>query len=162
MAEIISRKKDSKKAVPRVDLTPMVDLGFLLITFFIVTTSMREPQTMKYNTPADGTPSEISQSKTLTLVLGNNDKIFYYQGNDSLHYYSCGYDATNGLRKVINIMQFKVEKQFGKKSETVVLIKPTIQSNYKNIVTTMDEMLINNVTHYMVVNASNYDEALTK
>ncbi len=162
MAEIISRKKGSKKAAPRVDLTPMVDLGFLLITFFIVTTSMTEPQAMKYNTPADGLPSETPQSKTLTLVLADNNKVFYYQGNDSLHYNSCGYDVVNGLREVIASMQIKVKKQSGKRSETVVLIKPTAQSNYKNIVTTIDEMLINNVTHYMVINASEYDEALAK
>ena len=88
MAEIISRNKGHKKPMPRVDLTPMVDLGFLLITFFIVTTSMTKPMVLTLNNPADGT-SEAADSKTLTLILVNNDKIVYYNGNDSLHYNTC-------------------------------------------------------------------------
>ena len=84
MAEIISRKNGSKKTAPYVDLTPMVDLGFLLITFFIVTTAMCKPTAMKFDTPIDGKESHTAESKTLTLVLSNNNKVYYYQGSDSL------------------------------------------------------------------------------
>lgn len=160
MAEIILRKKGSKKAMPRVDLTPMVDLGFLLITFFIITTSMRKPQAMSYNTPANGSPTTIAESKTLNLVLIGQNRIMYYQGNDSLQIQTCNYHPANGLRKIIEAKQIQVEKLFGKKAETLILIKPTTKSTYKNIVETMDEMLINNVKHYMVVNATSYEEQL--
>ena len=162
MAEIISRKKGSKKQSPRVDLTPMVDLGFLLITFFIVTTSMKKPVAMKFNTPLEGTNATTAESKTLTLILSNNNKVYYYQGTDSLHTNSCSYDVANGLRKVIGEKQLRVEKQFGTKAETVILIKPTAQSNYKNMVDAIDEMLINDVKRYMIVNANTYEENLKK
>jgi biopolymer transport protein ExbD len=161
MAEIISRNKGHKKPMPRVDLTPMVDLGFLLITFFIVTTSMTKPVALALNNPADGT-SEAAESKTLTLVLVNNDKIVYYYGNDSLHCNTCNYASTKGLRDVITQKQLLVEKKFGKKSETIILIKPSTQSNYKNIVSTLDEMLICNITRYMILNTTAYEEGLVK
>lgn len=150
MAEFILR---NKKANPRVDLTPMVDLGFLLITFFIITTAMRKPTAMKFDTPLDGEDATTAESKTLTLVLSGKNQIFYYQGVDSLHQKSCSYDDANGVRKIIIQKLLDVEKRFGKKSETVILIKPTAQSCYKNIVDVMDEMLINNVKRYMIINA---------
>lgn len=162
MAEIISRKKGSKKIIPRVDLTPMVDLGFLLITFFIVTTSMKKPTAMKFDTPVEGANATSAASKTLTLILVNSNKIYYYQGTDSLHLNNCTYDAVNGLRKVINQKQLQVEKHFGNKTETVILIKPTHQCSYKNMVDASNEMLINNVKRYMIINANNYEENLSK
>jgi len=162
MAEIISRKKGGKKIMPRVDLTPMVDLGFLLITFFIVTTSMTKPSAIDFKSPANGTANTTAESKTLNLVLADNNEVHYYLGNDSLHYQTCNYGTENNLRKVIIQHQLLVEKKFGNKLETVVLIKPTQLSNYKNIVATLDEMLICKVSRYMLVNTSNFEESLMK
>ena len=162
MAEIISRKKGGKKNAPRVDLTPMVDLGFLLITFFIITTSMTKPVVTIVNSPADGAGSEAAASKTITFILVNNNKVLYYQGNDSLHCNTCNYAASNSLREVISEKQIQVEKKFGKKSETVVLIKPTAKANYSNVVAVLDEMLICNITRYMILNTNDYVESLAK
>lgn len=75
-------KKRGKKLSTRVDFTPMVDLGFLLITFFMLTTSMNKPQTMEINMPVkdekvdDG--SKVKASQAITLLLGKDDKIVYY------------------------------------------------------------------------------------
>ena len=158
MAEIISRnKKGSRKPMPRVDLTPMVDLGFLLITFFIITTSMIQPNAMKYNVPIDGDATTSAESKTLTLVLSNHNKIFYYHGNDSLNVHSTTFINVRGI---IAEKQTQVEKAFGDESETMILIKPTTLSRYKNIVDALDEMIINNVKRYMVVKANNFEEKL--
>ena len=105
MAEIISRnKRDGSKPMPRVDLTPMVGLGFLLITFFIVTTSMNHPVQMTCILPKEGAPTKSADSKTLTLVLADQNKIFYYHGNDSLEISTSNYAASE-LRNVI------IEKQ---------------------------------------------------
>lgn len=75
-------KKRGKKLSTRVDFTPMVDLGFLLITFFMLTTSMNKPQTMEINmpvkekTPDDG--SKVKASQAITLLLAKDDKVVYY------------------------------------------------------------------------------------
>lgn len=75
-------KKRGKKMSTRVDFTPMVDLGFLLITFFMLTTSMNKPQTMEINMPVkdekveDG--SKVKASQAVTVLLAKEDKIVYY------------------------------------------------------------------------------------
>jgi biopolymer transport protein ExbD len=74
-------KKRGKKLSTRVDFTPMVDLGFLLITFFMLTTSMNKPQVMDINMPvkdptAPTTP--VPASQTVTLILSKNDQVVYY------------------------------------------------------------------------------------
>jgi biopolymer transport protein ExbD len=73
--------KKSKKLSTRVDLTPMVDLGFLLITFFIFTTTMSEAMAMGINLPSDKPvhpPTLTAASKTISLILGDNNSITYY------------------------------------------------------------------------------------
>lgn len=158
MAEIISRNRKGGKTIPRVDLTPMVDLGFLLITFFIVSNSMAKPKAMPIVFPANGEGAKAANSKTLNIVVKENNKLYYYFGNDSTHYHISGFGNQNGIRSTIIQKQMDVAKQFGNKAETLVLIKPTSTSNYKNLVNVLDEMLINNVTRYMVINASKYEE----
>ncbi len=85
MAEIITNsKRSSKRFIKkniRVDLTPMVDLGFLLITFFIITTTLQEQKQMKLLLPKDSTDSTLTgQATTLTFILKGNDSIGYYEG----------------------------------------------------------------------------------
>lgn len=74
-------KKRGKKLSTRVDFTPMVDLGFLLITFFMLTTSMNKPQTMEINMPVkekNDEPTKVPASQTITLLLAKNDTVVYY------------------------------------------------------------------------------------
>src|SRR5436190_23908853 len=76
-------KKRSKKMSTKIDFTPMVDLGFLLITFFMLTTTLAKPKTMEINMPEkedvlDST--KVKASTALTVILSENDKIFYYFG----------------------------------------------------------------------------------
>src|SRR5258708_29347517 len=77
--------KKGKKLSTRVDLTPMVDLGFLLITFFIFTTTMTRPTALHLNLPKDVPDDQrqpAKESQVITLLLGKNDKVYYYEGGD--------------------------------------------------------------------------------
>lgn len=151
----------SKKHSTRVDLTPMVDLGFLLITFFIFTTSMSSPKAMKLNMPDDTKdgvpPMNIGNSTALTVIPINENKIFYYHGTleSALKENAFGvtsYSITDGLGQIIRTKQAALDKiKADKHEDLMVMIKPTPESNYQNVVNVLDEMLINDVKHYAVL-----------
>jgi biopolymer transport protein ExbD len=146
----------SKKLSTRVDLTPMVDLGFLLITFFIFTTTLHEARMMQLFLPADRNLRVVAQapaSKTLSLILEANDRIYYYHGLNKEQWGSTGYSATE-LRNLIQQKLNEVQTRFGKRSETIILIKPTAEASYRNIVAVLDEMLINDVKRYVLMDPS--------
>jgi biopolymer transport protein ExbD len=69
-----------KKAL-NIDMTPMVDLGFLLISFFIFTTEISKPALTNLYMPKEGGPTKIPATKSLTLLLGGNNEVFYYAGD---------------------------------------------------------------------------------
>ena len=161
MAEIQAATASSKSGKPmqkrlstRIDLTPMVDLGFLLITFFILTTALSTPSVMKLNLPQDEGEHnmQVPESKTLNLVLGKNNTIGYYLGADAGKMQFTNY-STGGLRFEIQKAQDEVSLRFGNKSELFAVIKPTPESSYKNVVDVLDEMLINQVTRYVLTEA---------
>lgn len=146
-----------KKLSTRVDLTPMVDLGFLLITFFIFTTTVSEPKVMSLAMPADTKDSSLARDiETLNLILEQNNRIAYYNGNDIQHSEITDY-SSSGLRNIIQQKLKEVALQSGDKSNTIILIKPTKQSSYKNIVDILDEMTVNDVKRYFLMDA-NEDE----
>lgn len=147
----------SKKLSTRVDMTPMVDLGFLLITFFMLTTSLSKPKTMDLIMPAkDGPPSQLQESKALTIILGANDKIIYYEGmSDNPKIMHSSYANSKGIRDVIATKHKEV-------NDLMVLIKADNNANYKNVVDIMDEILINHVSRYAMVDITSEEKTFLK
>ncbi len=145
-------KRQQKRLSTRVDLTPMVDLGFLLITFFIFTTTLSKPSVMKLNLPEEGSDFEVGENKTLNLVLAENNTIGYYMGADASRMQFTNY-SSGGIRAQIQEAQQKVLQRFGDKGQLFTIIKPTPESSYKNVVDVLDEMLINGVTRYVLTEA---------
>ena len=151
----ISKKNDYPKRgfvkkATRVDLTPMVDLGFLLITFFVFTTTMARPTVMKIDMPNDKTPTtdNICNSCVLTAVLCNNDLIRYYEGEiGKTDILTTDY---NSIRQIILAKKKKVALARGNENQFVLIIKPTETSSFKNFVDITDEVTINNVKRYYI------------
>ena len=155
--------RPSKKLSTKVDLTPMVDLGFLLITFFVFTTSLSTPMVMKLNLPDDLTKdsSLIPVSKTISFLLSGNSKIYYYNGDSTGNLHATDYSAL-GLRSVIVNKKALVQNKYGDSKETVVLIKPTTGATYGNIVDALDEMQISQVARYVLMDATENEIALAE
>ena len=172
MAEIQSQQLQQKNGVgqrckkspTRIDLTPMVDLGFLLITFFVFTTSLSQARAMGLVLPDEHTPSKnmpITASKVLTLILADENTVGYYYGDDVSHIQFTSYGAA-GLRKVILDKQAAVTKLYKDPQQMMVLIKPSDKSTYKNLVETMVEMLISDVKSYMLLDVTPVEQNLIK
>lgn len=172
-------KVRSKKMSTRVDLTPMVDLGFLLITFFMLTTTLAKPQIMPVVMPEKDIKQEdlqaTKESQVLTLMLGADDKVYYYEGITDAKLDSTDYSA-EGLRKVILDKKDRVKQQWGETerddpknpgqkkmiSKLNVIIKPTKDARYKNVVDAFDEMKITNVALYVLLDISAQEEEFIK
>jgi biopolymer transport protein ExbD len=148
--------KRIKKATLKIDMTPMVDLGFLLISFFVFTTEISKPAITNLYMPKDGDPTPIPESKSLTILLSTNNEVFYYGGDmseaiDNNQVFPSSYDETNGIGNVIRQKQSELIKRKIDKKELIVLIKPGSNSSYKNVINALDEMMINGVTRYAIL-----------
>jgi biopolymer transport protein ExbD len=147
------KKKGRKKMSTRIDLTPMVDLGFLLVTFFMLTTTFSKPQTMEINLPVkpkeEVKPEEenaLKASKAFNILIGGENKLYWYLGlpHEPIEpLLETNYSA-DGIRKVLLEKNSNIE-------DMVVLIKPTNEANYKNVVDILDEMNIDNIKRYALV-----------
>jgi biopolymer transport protein ExbD len=166
--------KKAKKLSTRVDMTPMVDLGFLLITFFIFTTTMSTPATMKLFMPKDEKDkekqTEIKESGALTIMLGKNNGIYYYEGflkDDGSNFKSSTYKEIRDV--IINKKKAVMEngRRLGQPKDTldkdlVVVIKPNSEATYKNTVDILDEMTINQVHRFALIDITSDENMLIK
>ncbi|MBV7528917.1 biopolymer transporter ExbD [Chitinophaga sp. sic0106] len=153
-------KRRSIKKSTRVDMTPMVDLGFLLITFFMLTTTMAQPKTLNLLMPrTDGEPMKLGESKALTVILGPNNRVVWYEGMDTdpqIHHTS--FANKNGIRDILISKKAAVMEKFHS-NDLMVLIKADKTANYKNLVDIMDEMLINKIDRYAVTDITPQETA---
>lgn len=162
-------KVRSKKQSTRVDLTAMVDLAFLLITFFMLTTTLAKPQAMDLAMPDkeknDEQQLELADNRTMTILLGDNNRLEWYMGQvtDPLTPPQVDNYGRNGIRKALIEHSKKVVGMTGDPSKgLIVIIKPSDQSNYRNFVDILDEMEVSNIKTYMIADISDPDVALLK
>jgi biopolymer transport protein ExbD len=154
-------KKTRKKASTRVDLTPMVDLGFLLVTFFMLTTTFNKPQTMEINLPVKPKSGEeaekgqaVKESKAMTILIGADNTLYYYMGITDPQVERSDF-SPNGIRKVLLEKNREIR-------DLIVLIKPSDESSYRNVVDILDEMNIANIKRYALVDITPQDIDLLK
>ncbi len=175
MAEVEVKEKGgkggkvrSKKQSTRVDMTPMVDLGFLLITFFMFTTTFSKPNVMDLGLPAKPKKdqpkpekTEIDLSNSISLLLGKDNKVYWHQQDEtSLNDQSLQETSFDreGLRKVIEQAKARAKD----KTKFTVIIKPTDDAVYNNFVDVLDEMAITKNERYGVTDPKAWEIAVYK
>lgn len=159
-----SKKVRSKKQNSKVDLTAMVDLAFLLITFFMLTTTLSKPQSMslglpdKEDKPEDKIEQKVDENRTLTILMGANNEVKIFRGflaTPKLAPKTVAY-GKDGLRADLleqkkAVLAYSTAK--GKPDQgMIVIIKPTKKSSYRNLVDVLDEMAITDIPTYAIVN----------
>lgn len=182
-------KKRAKKQSTRIDMTPMVDLAFLLLTFFVLTSSFNKPKSMELTFPVP--PKDLKEQPPIkngiTFLLTKDDKIFYYEGefravaddkgpqtelkelefgqtgDKSLHKYLG--EKNKSLHETVKKLEEKLEKNQiadttykrmvkeakADKTSPTFLIKTDDKATYKNVIDLIDELNINIVGKYVVV-----------
>lgn len=148
-----------KKMNTRVDLTAMVDLAFLLITFFMLTTTLSKSKAMDVVMPdKEGKPGfPVPASRSFTICLGKNNQLMYYLGelnNPVITPTVTGFDK-NGIRKALFETSKMIHDKTGK--NMIVLVKPSDHSVYKDLVGVLDELEITKMPSYAIVDIDNHD-----
>lgn len=189
------KKGKTKKMSTRVDFTPMVDLGFLLITFFMLATTLSKPQTMEIALPSKEKVAEVDQSnikasRAVTILLGKDNKVYYYEGTREKEIDPILVEtdfSPKGIRQflmkknydiMVKVRELKKEKEAKKLSDKefekrkdeiiadkkapIVIIKGTDVSVFRNLIDALDEMAICNIGRYAIVDIAPFDLELLK
>lgn len=154
-------KPRSKKLHPKIDLTAMISISFLLIIFFMVTIELSKPKSMSLGLP--NTCGEITcgiscgprPDRVITILLDDNDEMITYQGLLEVPEEkpkTLGY-GKDGIRNQLLKLNKRIIEQIGDRERgAIVIIKPSKQSNFGNLVSILDEMAITNIQTYAIVN----------
>ena len=190
-------KKRAKKQSTRIDMTPMVDLAFLLLTFLVLTATFSKPKSMELTFPAPPPPDQKIEEvkKGITFLLSKDNRIFYYEGQfravaddkgaattlaelsfdqGSLHKYLL--DKNKPMQEKIIALEKRHEaKQLADttfkrmvrevkadKESYTYLIKTDDQATYKNVIDVIDELNINVVGKYVMVDIMKSEFDLVK
>ena len=142
----------------RIDMTPMVDLGFLLITFFVMTVQLSKPSVVNLNMSKDGPAMPVGNSKALTVLLDKADKVYYYEGEwqqalQEHRIFQTNLSVTSGLGVRIREKQKWLDQNDSKegRSGLMLIIKAGNGASYSNVVDALDETLINAVKKYTLL-----------
>ncbi len=157
-------KVRSKKASTRVDLTAMVDLAFLLITFFMLTTTLLKPKAMDLVMPDKDEKNDqlpVPATRTMTILLGANDKVEWFVGLPGDTPPTTDHFGKDGLRKALIENSDKIKKSHGGQ-DMIVIVKPSDHSNYNDLVSALDELNITGIERHAIVDISAVEVGLLK
>lgn len=130
------KHKKLRRISIRIDMTPMVDVAFLLLTFFIMTTTMNRPQTMEINLPPSNTNVEVAESNLLTLLVKEDGSIYYNVGVEL--------PARIQFKELRGMLLQKSQQN----PKLITLIKIDRKGKYTMMVDVMDELNLANITRF--------------
>lgn len=151
ISQELSKMNDKvlKRTTASIDMTPMVDLGFLLITFFIFTAALSQQNAMNIIVPANDGTIDIEKKGVLN-ILCSAKKVFVYEGDNLSSMQAINY---NNIREIIIEKKNKAE-QNKYENKFIILIKPTKDANYQQVVNILDEMTINEIHRYALIDSN--------
>lgn len=173
--------KTNKKST-RVDMTAMVDVAFLLLTFFVLTATMADNAVMELTMPPktdeeedDDKYKKIIEDKIMTIVLDEDDKVKYFVGITDPDVLTTDFDPGKGVREAIKEHVYGQQKALGvplckdvnnvglaegKCWDPIFVIKPKKESRYKNLVDLLDELAIMKAPKFAIDKYSDADSVV--
>ncbi len=142
------KRKKSRRLGIRMDMTPLVDVAFLLLTFFMLTTSMSRPQTMEINLPPDDVNIEIAESNLLTLRVDAKERVFWSVGIES------------PTRIEFDALREFLRQRSEANQKLVTLIKVDREAKYSTMVNMMDELNLANITRFSLAPMNDQDKEM--
>ena len=140
--------KAKRRLNVRIDMTPMVDVVMLLITFFMLTTVFNRPQTMEINMPQEGATVEVAESNLLTLRVATGDRL----------YWNLGVEPPQGLE--FAQLRPLLTQRLAANPSLITLVKVDRESSYKSMVDVMDELNLANITRFSLAPFKDFDREL--
>lgn len=163
MAEVITKETQggkTKRKTIKVDMTPMVDLNFLLLMFFMFTASFSKPNVMDLGLPAKSpipTTNEVGDKNQVTFILGKDNRVFYHQSNAN--------ELTTGNLKETDFSGVKISniiseayKKAPHPENFTIIVKPTDEANYKNFVDVIDNISISKKERYGITDIKPWEK----
>ena len=144
----------SKKLSTRIDMTPMVDLAFLLLTFFILTTTLQTRFALEIEMPekqkVDTEPPVVLEKNVITFLLSNDDQLYWYTG------------ITNPILQHLDSKELRtfLTTHQDANPRLVLIVKPHDKARYERLVDIMDEIVDTKMKHYFIVDFTPEDERL--
>jgi len=150
------KKKKSRRIGFKLDMTPMVDVAFLLLTFFMLTTTFSKPNTMEINVPPENMEVKVAESNVMTLRLVEKDSVFWNLANDEatgLKLYEIG-----GKGEMLSsTFKSALETEYNKNEKLVVVIKPDKKAKYRNLVDVIDELNLMKIDRFSLGDFTEFD-----
>ena len=146
-----------KRSAPRIDMTPMVDLAFLLLTFFVMTTTLNKSYMLELQQPVPdetGKHRDIRAEQVLNIVLGKNNEVYWYMGMPGNKASRTDFSSA-GVRKLLTQKNQEIKKLF-------VFIKASDQSRYQNTIDMLDEITITRIANFSMVDLEAEDLKLVQ
>jgi biopolymer transport protein ExbD len=122
----------------------MVDVAFLLLTFFILTTSLATPKVMELNKPPEGVDTKVNCKKTMVIYLGGENQVYFVAGCDQDNVVTTDF-SNKGIRRHLN-------QEFKTRNDLIITIKPSPECTYGNLVDILDEIKISGAPKYALAN----------
>jgi biopolymer transport protein ExbD len=142
------KHKKVRRVGIRIDMTPLVDIAFLLLTFFMLTTSMSRPQTMEINLPPEDVSVEVAESNLLTIFISQKGEIFWRMKLDAPEKIEFG-----GLRAFLR-------ERLESNSKLITLVKVDREGKYSMMVNIIDELNLSSITRFSLAPMLDSDKEL--
>jgi biopolymer transport protein ExbD len=142
------KRKQIRRVGIRIDMTPLVDIAFLLLTFFMLTTSMSRPQTMEINLPPEDVSVEVAESNLLTLFVTDKGEIFWRMK----------LDAPEKI-ELDNLRPF-LRERLESNSKLITLVKVDREGKYSMMVNIIDELNLASITRFSLAPMLDTDKDL--